>query len=112
MTTARTPRPPRIPRIRSDESIGRPEDIGTMMPKPNPYLEADRRNQPPPADGKAVKWAARISMTVSPAMKRDLELARLDDGIEVTARLRAMITLWQQDPKLRARVDKLARDLR
>ena len=51
-------------------------------------------------------------MTASTDMKRDLELARLDDGIEVTARLRAMITLWQEDPKLRARVDKRARDLR
>jgi hypothetical protein len=51
-------------------------------------------------------------MTASEDMARALELARVDDGIEVTARLRAMITLWQDDPKLRARVDKLARDLR
>lgn len=51
-------------------------------------------------------------MTASQDMKRDLELASLDDGIEVTARLRAMITLWQEDPKVRARVDKLARTLR
>jgi hypothetical protein len=45
-------------------------------------------------------------------MKRELEAARLDDGIEVTARLRAMITLWQEDPQLRVRVDELARALR
>lgn len=51
-------------------------------------------------------------MTASREMKRDLDLARLDDGIEVTTRLRAMITLWQDDPKLRARIDKLARELR
>jgi hypothetical protein len=58
------------------------------------------------------KWPARISMTTSRQMKRDLEIARVDDGIEVTARLRAMIALWQEDPKLRARVDKLAKDMR
>jgi hypothetical protein len=61
---------------------------------------------------KPKKWPARISMTASEDMARALELARVDDGIEVTARLRAMITLWQDDPKLRARIDKLARDLR
>jgi hypothetical protein len=61
---------------------------------------------------KAEKWPARISMTASRDMKRQLEQARLDDGIEVTARLRAMITLWLDDPQLRARVDELARALR
>jgi hypothetical protein len=61
---------------------------------------------------KAEKWPSRISMTASRDMKRNLEAARLDDGIEVTARLRAMITLWQEDPQLRARVDELARALR
>jgi glucose/arabinose dehydrogenase len=68
---------------------------------------------PMPAEqARPEKWPARISMTASQEMKRDLELARLDDGIEVTARLRAMIALWQEDPKLRAKVDKLAKDLR
>jgi len=60
----------------------------------------------------AEKWPARISMTASREMKRELEAARIDDGIEVTARLRAMITLWSEDPQLRTRVDELARDLR
>jgi len=35
------------PQVRSDDSIGRPEDIGTH-PDANPYLEADRRNARPP----------------------------------------------------------------
>jgi hypothetical protein len=51
-------------------------------------------------------------MTASREMKRDLDTARIDDGSEVTARLRAMIALWQQDARLRARVDELARELR
>jgi hypothetical protein len=70
------------------------------------------RGHMPAEQPKPDKWPARISMTASPEMKRDLEVARLADGIEVTARLRALITLWQEDPKLRARVGKLARDLR
>ena len=57
-------------------------------------------------------WTSRISMTATREMKHDLEAARIDDGIEVTARLRAMITLWQEDPQLRGRVDELARGLR
>lgn len=77
--------------------------------KPEPVKRAGRM---PAEQDKPQAWPARISMTASVEMKRDLELARLDDGIEVTARLRAMITLWQEDPKLRGRVDKLARDLR
>lgn len=67
---------------------------------------------PMPAEqDKPEKFPARISMTATPDMKRDLDLARMDDRVEITVRLRAMITLWQEDPKLRARVDKLARDM-
>lgn len=62
--------------------------------------------------GRPDKWPARISMKASPQMKRDLELARLDDGIEMTARIRAMITLWQSDKRIRGQVDKLAKNLR
>lgn len=68
---------------------------------------------PMPAEqDKPEKWPARISMTASREMKHALDAARLDDGIEVTARLRAMIDLWQHDPKIRTQVDKLAKDLR
>lgn len=76
-----------------------PEQAATAAPMPAEQDKPDR-------------WAARISMTASPEMKRALDLARLDDGIEVTARIRAMITLWQEDRRLRDRVDKLAKTLR
>lgn len=66
----------------------------------------------PAGQDKADKWPARISLTASPEMKRALDLARVDDGIEATARIRAMIALWQSDDRLRVRVDKLARSLR
>jgi hypothetical protein len=86
--------------------------IGTAAP----VSHSDVTNAPPGGEdvtaAKAEKWPARISMTASREMKRELEEARIEDGIEVTARLRAMITLWQSDPQLRARVDELAKTLR
>ena len=57
-------------------------------------------------------YSARISLTTTPEMKRDLDMARVEDGVEATARIRAMIALWQEDTRLRARIDKLARNLR
>lgn len=58
------------------------------------------------------KWDARLSLTLSKEMKRALDLARADDGLEGTARIRAMIQLWQDDERLRRRVDRLAKTLR
>ena len=87
--------------------------LADQLAKLAPQQQASKPAAPMPAEqDKPQAWPARISMTASTDMKRDLELARLDDGIEVTARLRAMITLWQEDPKLRARIDKRAKDLR
>lgn len=87
--------------------------LADQLAKLAPQQQAPKPAAPMPAEqDKPEKFPARISMTATPDMKRDLELARLDDGIEVTARLRAMITLWQEDPKLRARIDKRAKDLR
>jgi hypothetical protein len=60
----------------------------------------------------AALYSARISHTTTPEQKRALDMARVDDGIEATARLRAMTQLWIEDERLRARVDKLARTLR
>jgi glucose/arabinose dehydrogenase len=66
----------------------------------------------PAEQAKPPVWDARISLTLSREMKRALDLARAEDGLELTARIRAMITLWQDDDRLRARVDKLAKTLR
>jgi hypothetical protein len=53
-----------------------------------------------------------VNLTMSPEMKRDLELARIEDRIELTSRIRAMITLWLTDPGYRAAVDELAAQMR
>jgi hypothetical protein len=54
-------------------------------------------------------YGARLSITTTAAQVRALRAARLDDGIEATARIRAMIAAWQDDPELRARIDADAR---
>lgn len=55
-------------------------------------------------------YGERLSITTTAAQITALRAARVADGIEVTARIRAMIALWQDDPKLRARVDRAAHD--
>lgn len=97
---------------RPSSAAGLKRGIGTAAAAAAPAPEIRQQQTDLPTEPKAEKWPARISMTASKEMKRELESARLDDGIEVTARLRAMISLWQADPELRARVDELARDLR
>lgn len=86
-------------------------NLASLAPAPasNPYLEADRRNAPMPAEAdRPEAYPARIPLKVPEDMKRDLELAKVEDHIEVSARIRAMIALWQQGGKFRAEVDKLA----
>ena len=57
---------------------------------------------------RAKEWPVRIPLNVDDDMRRALESARVDDRIETTARIRAMIALWQQDDQFRARVNELA----
>jgi len=64
------------------------------------------------AEPKAPTWDARMSLTLSREMKRDLDIARAEDGIEGTARIRAMIDLWRNDDRLRRRIDRMAREYR
>jgi hypothetical protein len=49
-----------------------------------------------------------MSLTLPEEMKQALEMARVTDRIEGTARIRAMIRLWQTDERLRRRVDRAA----
>jgi hypothetical protein len=62
----------------------------------------------PAAQKPPKRWPVRVPLNVDEEMRRDLELARLDDRIDTTARIRAMIRLWQEDDRLRARVNKRA----
>jgi hypothetical protein len=55
---------------------------------------------------------AQINLTVDREMKRALARAQLDDGIETTARIRAMIALYLEDPRLAVKVNERARLLK
>ena len=69
--------------------------------------------EPMPADqSRAKEWPVRIPLNVDDDMRRALEGARVDDRIETTARIRAMIHLWQEDRAFRDRVNELARSFR
>jgi hypothetical protein len=70
---------------------------------------------PPPEDGqpRPVKaWPIRIPLNVDEGMRRALEQARTADRVETTARIRAMIRLWETDETFRAAVDVLAPEFR
>lgn len=60
---------------------------------------------------RAQGWDARIQLTVDADTKHDLEVARLADHVPATARIRAMIAIWQTDPDFCERVDDLAREM-
>jgi hypothetical protein len=62
----------------------------------------------PAAEKKGPRFKVRIPLNADPEMRRALEEARLEDRIDTTTRIRAMIKLWQEDDRLRARVNKRA----
>lgn len=53
--------------------------------------------------------AKRVGLYLHPDDFRALGMAKLDDGADANARLRAMIALWRHNDRYRAAVDKLAR---
>ena len=79
--------------------------LGRLAPVPHA-----RSLQPMPAEqDRPEAYPARIPLKVPDDMKRDLELAKVEDHIEISARVRAMISLWQDGGKFRAQVDERAR---
>ncbi|MFR9806482.1 hypothetical protein ACL02T_29960 [Pseudonocardia sp. RS010] len=51
----------------------------------------------------------RVGLYLHPDDYRELGLAKLDDGADSNARVRAMIALWRSNERFRNAVDKLAR---
>lgn len=68
--------------------------------------ESARPSTPPAPDG--LPGEKRITLPLWHSLWRSLQLARVDDSIDTTVRIRAMVELWEHDPRIRARVDKLA----
>lgn len=75
---------------------------GRPVPAPSRPGRAPAKEVVPP------KYDARMSLTLPQEMKQALDIARAMDRIEGTARIRAMIRLWQTDDRFRRRVDRAA----
>jgi hypothetical protein len=91
------------------------EDLAARMAAlgARPPADAAPTGRPMPAEQtRSAAYSSRLHITVTPGQAHALAQARVDDGIEVTARLRAMIALWEEDERLRRRIDKLARSWR
>jgi len=69
---------------------------------------------PAEAERKDVAYPERLSITTTAAQIKALRMARAADGIQATARLRALIAAWMDDSpegrKLRERIDRAAQD--
>ncbi|HET6751582.1 MAG TPA: hypothetical protein VFL71_20240 [Actinomycetes bacterium] len=92
---------------KGEDLAARMAALGARPPAATPAPEPMPAEQSRPA-----AYSARLHLTTTREQARALAQARVDDGIEVTARVRAMIALWQQDERLRRRIDKLARSWR
>lgn len=53
------------------------------------------------------QYPERLSLTLSPEMLRALKEARLEDGVEATARIRAMVWAWMHNERHRGYIDGL-----
>ena len=78
--------------------------------KPDARLSAAQAE----AEAKDVAYPERLSITTTAAQIKALRMARADDGIQATARLRALIAAWMEDSaegaELRERINRAARD--
>jgi hypothetical protein len=54
----------------------------------------------------------KVSVILGEVTHRALALARVEDGIPASERVRSALKLWQQDPEFRQAVDQLAAELR
>lgn len=91
------------------------EPAPAAQPAREPRKPAQRRTKAEHAPAEQRPQAAydkRIPLMTDAEQHKALAMARLEDGIEATTRLRAMVKLWMEDERFRRRVDKLAADER
>jgi glucose/arabinose dehydrogenase len=76
-------------------------------PKPKRAARPRKVEQAPAEQKPQTDWK-RIPFMTDTEQHRALATARLEDGIEATTRLRAMVKLWMENEQFRKRVDRLA----
>jgi hypothetical protein len=93
--------------------LRRPSSVSNLRAAAASQAPLEATAAPPPDDRpRAAAWPVRVPLNVDEGMRRALEEARVEDRIETTARIRAMIHLWQSDAAFRERVNELARGFR
>lgn len=75
----------------------------SKAPKKKPEEQADEQ------EPEAKTHPKRPSLTLTEEQDRALKLARVDDDVDTTTRIRAMIELWQNDAQIRKKIDRLAK---
>jgi hypothetical protein len=99
------PAAPAPPRTRG---AGRGRQKATQAPEP-----VDRLKQAADEEDEGVEtFDERVNLPLDAKRFTDLGMAKLHDRIDTTIRLRAMIDLWTTDPRIRAKVDSRARELK
>ena len=116
------PRTAAVPRKRAARKPAeKPAQTAQEEPKPARKRAPRRPTEKPaeaPTDGEKTRPtvltvstpdAKRVGLYLHPDDFRALGIAKLDDGADANARIRAMIALWRHSDRYRAAVDRLAR---
>jgi hypothetical protein len=97
----------------TEEKSRRPPTRGAKGSKTAPSTPA-AADEPPTPDKPHVlvpkaDHAKRAGLYLHPDDYKALGLAKLEDGADYNARIRAMIAIWRHNPRFRSQVDKLAK---
>ncbi|HJQ48683.1 MAG TPA: hypothetical protein VJ870_20515 [Amycolatopsis sp.] len=76
---------------------------------PSPPRTQERTSGTPTVLTPTTAESKRVGLYLHPDDYRELGLAKVDDGADCNARVRAMIALWRSNERFRNAVDKLAR---
>lgn len=97
-------RKPRAARKKEMTEPEKPNDENEEKPAPS-----EPKPEPPHVLATDTKNSNRLGLYLHPDDYRALGIAKLDDGADANARIRAMIALWRANARYRAQVDRLAR---
>jgi hypothetical protein len=87
-----------------------PEPTAAEAPKRRRTTRPRKTEQAPAQQKPQATYDKRIPFMTDDEQHKALAAARLEDGIEATTRLRAMVKLWMTDKRFRKSVDELAAD--
>jgi hypothetical protein len=88
------------------------QPIGTENQTPIGTAAQQHNDPSAPMTRPKTPYTKRLPLTLRPEDHAELLMARARDGVEATARMRAMVALWREDLELRRRIDERAREMR